>query len=345
MAAKPVGAAAGPAPLVRLTGKNDEMCPVCKTLRYIKRDLEFLVNPECYHPICTSCVARMFGEGPNQCPYAGCGKTLRRRGFRAPFFDDMVYERDRDVRRRVLAVFNRTEDEFETTRDFNDYSEMVEQLIMDLQDDGNPKARRKAEQKLDDWAARHKAQIEANRKAGAAQAEAARQRADQEREAARRRRVENARQDAAERLERERLKEEAVDHIRDAAEGEADAAAARVMSKRHGAAATGARSLGGDEQYTIRGLKKRVRREDNDGPYDPFGGLVLATERFTLSKDGYPNEWLAKARMSESHQTGGFDVDEYVARCVFDAFSGLGVVVGAAGGGAAGTNAKRAEAV
>ena len=28
---------------------NKDMCPICKTDRYLSPDVRFLVNPECYH--------------------------------------------------------------------------------------------------------------------------------------------------------------------------------------------------------------------------------------------------------------------------------------------------------
>uniref|UniRef100_L2G4H9 Cdk-activating kinase assembly factor mat1 n=1 Tax=Colletotrichum fructicola (strain Nara gc5) TaxID=1213859 RepID=L2G4H9_COLFN len=34
---------------------DDSVCPVCKTMRYLNKDLEFLINPECYHPMCANC--------------------------------------------------------------------------------------------------------------------------------------------------------------------------------------------------------------------------------------------------------------------------------------------------
>ncbi|KAL2161415.1 hypothetical protein VTH06DRAFT_7976 [Thermothelomyces fergusii] len=103
---------------------SEDMCPVCKTIRYLNRDMEFLINPECYHSMCSNCVNRLFNDGPNQCPYAGCHRTLRRKGFRSAFFGDLAVEREVDIRRRVAAVFNQVEDDFETLEDYNNYLQM-----------------------------------------------------------------------------------------------------------------------------------------------------------------------------------------------------------------------------
>jgi CDK-activating kinase assembly factor MAT1 len=72
---------------------QDEACPVCKTTRYFNKDMEFKINTECYHRMCKTCVERIFKDGPNQCPYAGCHKTLRLRGFKTAFFGDLGVER------------------------------------------------------------------------------------------------------------------------------------------------------------------------------------------------------------------------------------------------------------
>lgn len=81
-----------------------DVCPVCKQTRYLKKDLRFLINPECYHKMCISCVDRIFSQGPAPCPVAGCAKTLRKQRFREPRFADLQIEREVDIRRRVAAM-------------------------------------------------------------------------------------------------------------------------------------------------------------------------------------------------------------------------------------------------
>jgi CDK-activating kinase assembly factor MAT1 len=83
---------------------STDFCPVCKSSRYLNPDLRFLVNPECYHKMCTSCVDRIFSSGPAPCPVAGCARTLRKQRFRQQTFDDINIEREVDIRRRVAQV-------------------------------------------------------------------------------------------------------------------------------------------------------------------------------------------------------------------------------------------------
>lgn len=83
---------------------NLDFCPVCKSSRYLNPELRFLVNPECYHKMCTSCVDRIFSSGPAPCPVAGCARTLRKQRFRKQTFDDIQIEREVDIRRRLSQM-------------------------------------------------------------------------------------------------------------------------------------------------------------------------------------------------------------------------------------------------
>jgi CDK-activating kinase assembly factor MAT1 len=83
---------------------DDEECPICHTKRYFKQNMVFLVNPDCYHQMCSACVERIFSNGPALCPIPGCKKTLRRNKFRPPTFSDLALEREIDIRKRVQNV-------------------------------------------------------------------------------------------------------------------------------------------------------------------------------------------------------------------------------------------------
>lgn len=111
---------------------SDEVCPVCKSSRYLNASLRFLINPACYHKMCESCVDRIFTHGPAPCPIINCRQTLRKGRFRTQTFEDIAVEREVDIRRDLAALFNRSEDEFDTLRNFNDYLQEVEDLAYDL---------------------------------------------------------------------------------------------------------------------------------------------------------------------------------------------------------------------
>jgi CDK-activating kinase assembly factor MAT1 len=310
---------------------TEDMCPVCKTIRYLNKDMEFLINPECYHSMCVNCVNRLFNDGPNQCPYAGCHKTLRRKGFRSAFFGDLTVEREVDIRRRVAAVFNQVEDDFETLKDYNNYLQMVEDLTFDLVS-GTDAQRRAAEATLQQWELEHKADIERNRKAGKEADEQSRRRLVAEREAARQRRVEALREAEEEKLERARSREAELDSL---AQGDVGAGAQRVQLKRRGqaaanraveAAVNAAVTAADVGRLSIRGLKEKKKAPAPEGPYDPFGGMDFVPSRYKL-RAGLSHPGVDKYKHDPAHITGGYSFDEYATRAMFEAFAGLGVFI------------------
>lgn len=310
---------------------DDEACPVCKTTRYFNKDMEFRINTECYHRMCKTCVERIFKDGPNQCPYAGCHKTLRLRGFKAAYFADLNVEREVDIRRRVAAVFNKVEDDFDSLDSYNDYLYMVECLTDDLVNGGDA-ARQKAEAQLADWEAKHKAEIERNRKLAKESDEARQKRLAAEQEEARRRRLQDIKEEADEKASAARFREEMLDSLQSAEVGHATEAVKKIILKKRGQQQP--RSLGGAldpaNGLSIRGLRDKKAVAESDGPYDPYGGLDLRPQRVDLAADQLPqyhSEWLDAIRVKHDYTVGGYSSEEYLTRALFEAFSGLGVFV------------------
>ncbi|KAK1988598.1 CDK-activating kinase assembly factor MAT1 [Colletotrichum cereale] len=328
MATRRASNAAAPAP----TTTND-ICPVCKTMRYLNKDLEFLINPECYHPMCANCVARIFSDGPNQCPYAGCHRTLRKKGFKSAYFGDLTVEREVDIRRRVAAVLNKVEDDFETLHDFNGYLEWVETLTFDLIS-GSDADKKAAEARLIEWEQAHKAEIERNRRL-AKESEAERvARFEAEKEEARMRRMEAMQEDAAEKQQGHRMREAMLNGLASSDAGEAKQTLNRVLLKKRGqnrlASAVGSLSDATTAPgLSIRGLKQQKKRVvEENRPYDPFGGLKLDMERYAMGPpEEYRNHWVDEARKKDDIVVGGYSADEYLGRAMFEAFSGLAVFI------------------
>ena len=51
---------------------------------------------------------------------------------RLQLFEDANVDKEVDIRRRILKDFNKQEEDFETLREYNDYLEMVEDIIFNL---------------------------------------------------------------------------------------------------------------------------------------------------------------------------------------------------------------------
>lgn len=119
-----------------LEDRTREMCPICKTDKYLSPTMVFLINPECYHKICESCVDRIFAMGPTKCPYPNCNKILRKNRFKRQVFEDLQIEKETDIRRKVLEIYNKQEEDFEgDLQKYNEYLEQVENTIYKLTND------------------------------------------------------------------------------------------------------------------------------------------------------------------------------------------------------------------
>ncbi|CAI5760107.1 unnamed protein product [Candida verbasci] len=140
----------------RLTDEDADMCPICKTDKYLSPNMKFLINPECYHKICESCVDRIFSLGPAPCPYPKCGKILRKNKFKQQVFDDLKIEKEVDIRRRVAQVYNKTEEDFENLKEYNKYLENVEEIIFNLNNGINSE---ETEAELNKYEQDHKIEI------------------------------------------------------------------------------------------------------------------------------------------------------------------------------------------
>lgn len=368
----PPAAAGGAASITTSSSSNimpDQFCPVCKRGKYLHPEMEFLINPECYHSMCNSCVENIFRSGPAQCPYALCTKTLRQRGFRRAFFEDLEVEREVDVRRRVHAVFNMAADDFETLDDYNNYLQEVEDLTFDLVSGAEPE-RAAANDRLRAHEQAHRDKIESNRRRGR-EAEAQRRRREgDEADAARRRRQDEREAEDRARAEEAKVRDEVMEALARGEPGSAAEIQARIVARKKSAVAriAGTSKLPsstlppddptaatGKNFLSIRGVKDKAKlaadeQEDLARPYDPFGGLDLGPTRYVLraggrgSSSSYANPHLDKARSMDSHRVPGYDTGEYVARALFEAFAGLGIDIAqekedSGGGGGVGVGA------
>ncbi|KAF2837604.1 CDK-activating kinase assembly factor [Patellaria atrata CBS 101060] len=322
--------------------EDGDICPVCKSSRYLNPNMVFKVNPECYHKMCESCVDRIFSHGPAPCPIAGCRRTLRKARFKKPNFEDIQIEREVDIRRRVASVFNRREDEFDTLLDYNNYLNEVEDITFNLIHKIDLDA---TEKKLAAYADSNKQSIQANVSRASQETTSfqARQAAEREQERLRR---EAARRDDE---EKKRILEENRRNIlntlattdgdanRIAKEGQRVAlkksSARRALTDRRPdvvasdpftAATANGNADGG--AFVIKGLKKVVEPEA-EKPYDPFGGLSDETQYYVL-QDTYQYEDVDKYMSDVQYTAGGYDFGEWYSRALCEAFSGLGVFIG-----------------
>jgi len=122
---------------------DEQSCPRCKSTTYRNKNLKLLVNV-CGHKLCQTCVDVLFTRPSAACPQ--CNTVLRRSDFRMQQFEDALVEREVDIRRRIVKIYNKLEEDFPTLREFNDYLEQVEIIIFNLANKVNvDETRRKIE--------------------------------------------------------------------------------------------------------------------------------------------------------------------------------------------------------
>ncbi|PYI28322.1 RNA polymerase II transcription factor B subunit 3 [Aspergillus indologenus CBS 114.80] len=333
-------------------GDDDEVCPVCKSSRYLNPDMQFLINPECYHKMCESCVDRIFSSGPANCPVAGCHKTLRKARFRKQTFEDINVEREVDIRRRVMQILNRREEEFDSKRAWDDFLEQREEIIANLVH-GTDVA--KTESDLQKYASENMRSIRANQALEAQEASSFKEQQTHEQELARLRREAAKQEYENERRELQASREDVLSRLAAGRPGDAAAIARegkkvllkkssarrseedRIRQKQAALRNSDARKAGqggltadkadiAGDSGLIKGLKKIVTPEP-EKPYDPFGGMVPNKRDYYTLRDFYPSSYLDPIRQDTRMQAGGYDLQEYYSRTLMEAFAGLGCFI------------------
>lgn len=104
-------------------------CPKCKAKEYNNRTMLMMIN-ECGHPLCRNCVENLFARNSGPCPQ--CGKILWKKGFWEQIFDDPVVEKENHIRKKLGKIYNLKRMDFPTLRDFNNYLERIETIVMNL---------------------------------------------------------------------------------------------------------------------------------------------------------------------------------------------------------------------
>jgi CDK-activating kinase assembly factor MAT1 len=207
---------------------------------------------------------------------------------------------------------------------------MVECLTDDLVN-GNPDARGKAEARLSEWEAQHRADIERNRRLARESDDARQKRLAAEHDAARQRRLQELQEEADEKASAVRFREEMLNSLQNAELGRGAEAVDKIMLKKRGQQRRDqAFGAAGDSGLQIRGLREKKTAVVEQGPYDPYGGLNMAPSRVDVSTEklaGYHSEWLDVVRSKDDYVVGGYSPDEYLSRTLFEAFAGLGVFI------------------
>lgn len=311
-----------------------DICPVCKSSRYMNVNLKLLINPTCYHKMCQSCLDRVFLHGKAQCPIQGCKYTLKKSGFRVQTFEDLRVEREVDIRKEVAAVFNRREDEFESLRDYNDYLNTVEDIIFNLVNHVDVEETKK---RFEQYKAQHEKEIKENATLAEQESLSFQARQKAEREQARTRREAARREEAQERLEAEASRRDVLRRLetgQDPAKvAKEQQIALRRRQDRHttagpvdGAPAANQAQSDGGSNLSFKGLKARQKAAPEE-PIDPFGGITFDGWKYFSIQEDYVWDALQDPKKDKVIGAGGYDISSYTSRALCEAFAGLGVFI------------------
>ncbi|XP_077121668.1 CDK-activating kinase assembly factor MAT1 [Ranitomeya variabilis] len=108
---------------------DDQGCPRCKTTKYRNPSLRLMVNV-CGHTLCESCVDLLFVRGSGTCQE--CNTPLRKSNFRVQLFEDPTIDKEVEIRKKILKIYNKREEDFPCLREYNDFLEEIEEIVFNL---------------------------------------------------------------------------------------------------------------------------------------------------------------------------------------------------------------------
>lgn len=306
--------------LTRQDKGQEDMCPICKTDRYLSPDMKFLVNPECYHKMCESCVDRIFALGPAPCPYPGCGKTLRKNRFKTQIFDDIAVEREIDIRKRVSKIFNKTRDDFDSLDEYNAYLEEIETVIFNLVNDIDVE---ETEQKLKQYEEANKSTIMENNSLREKEFEEFKKQEEFERELKHKKMLLEQQIEQEEKEMNLQAKNEILNKLSD---NSADAEKVVQQVKKTVLKKSSARRKQLDEIMKTLNNKNKEAEIVNNMPFTPFNGDRVVEKSFDVGHE-YFDPFIDEIKVKKEYIAAGFRPELVYERVLSEAFLGLGCCI------------------
>lgn len=103
-------------------------------------------------------------------------------------------------------------------------------------------------------------------------------------------------------------------------------AALRGSETKRGTPLSNSEIAGAADSGLIKGLKK-IKTPEPEKPYDPFMGYVPEKRDYYTLQPFYPSTYLDSVRKDTRVAAGGYDLKEYYARTMMEAFAGLGCFI------------------
>ena len=136
-------------------------CPHCHTNKELKSDLQFLFSECCGYALCVSCTSQIFSKNTVlRCP--NCNETVNKKKYSKNRLATQQFNNESHKRSTIHISCNLRRGDFKTLKEWNDYLELVEDIVYDLSH-GNAQERKQAEEKLKDFKIKYADLIERNR--------------------------------------------------------------------------------------------------------------------------------------------------------------------------------------
>eukprot|EP00927_Polykrikos_kofoidii_P054842 TRINITY_DN49198_c0_g1_i1.p1 TRINITY_DN49198_c0_g1~~TRINITY_DN49198_c0_g1_i1.p1 ORF type:complete len:292 (-),score=42.90 TRINITY_DN49198_c0_g1_i1:431-1306(-) len=106
-------------------------CIACNVDFYHNPDIRTVFSAVCDHRLCEPCVKRLFQHGrAYSCP--ACGVRVRAEEFSELSREGRVVESETNTRREIYEIYCKTEEDFATREEHDDFLEMREDIIYKL---------------------------------------------------------------------------------------------------------------------------------------------------------------------------------------------------------------------
>jgi len=106
-------------------------CSACRVDYFYNPDVRVYFSAVCDHRVCEPCITRLFQHGRTY-PCPACGQSLRAEDFSEQPREVRQFESELKVRRQIFEIYCKTEDDFLTAEEYNDYLMQIEDTIFKL---------------------------------------------------------------------------------------------------------------------------------------------------------------------------------------------------------------------
>lgn len=133
-------------------------CSACHVNYFHNPDVRVLFASPCDHRVCEPCKARLWLRGRSRpCPV--CGIILRAEDLTEKSREDQQIEREVKVRQRVCEIFCKSEEDFPSAEDYNEYLVQREDIIFKLVSPASQAEAKDTEEQIERYRRENEAQI------------------------------------------------------------------------------------------------------------------------------------------------------------------------------------------